>query len=154
MKQKMKNLMTITTIIVFSIIAVASTDDKSNENNDEVTYDPMTDADGGEIEGENVGYEYEQDLGDGWTLYHAYKPSQSTSDCNSKKCNWCNEIYYADDVDFEEYPSDVYEAIGNATGFGSKENIDMENKKIFSSWTVKCIYNYGDYCSRRCSEKY
>ena len=152
MKTKMKNLITITSIIVFSMIAIASSEDNSNVNNEEATEEnPMDNIDDS---GDDGSYDYTEDLGDGWTLYHAYKPSQSSSDCNSKKCNWCNDNYYADDVDFDEYPSNLYEAIGNAGGLGSKDNIDMENKRIYSSWTVKCIYNYGDYCSRRCSEKY
>ncbi len=155
MKNVVKNLKTIITVVVFSIIAIASTDDKSStengESNNDITYDPMNDADGGE----SGNYDYEEDLGDGWTLYHTYKPSQSISDCPSRKCNWCGENYYADDIEFEEFPTNIYEAIGNAGSItGDNDNIDFENKKIYSKWTVNCIYDYEGYCSRRCSEKY
>jgi hypothetical protein len=168
MKTKMKNLITITSIIVFSMIAIASSEDNSKVNNEEATEEnPMDNIDNGggggnsdyaEDLGDGGSYDYTEDCGDGWTLYHAYKPSQSTSDCNSKKCNRCPQNYNADDVEFKEYPSNSIEAAWDLAreveGVGSKDNVDMENKRIYSSWTVKCIYNYGDYCSRECSEEY
>lgn len=154
MKKKMKHLMTIATIIVFLIFAVASTDDKSNENNVENNVEnndePTESFNGG---GSAKIYEYEEDLGDGWTLFHAYKPSLSIDVCASKKCNWCNNVFYADDAELEEHPSDIWE-LAFVGASGNPERVDTVNKIIYSYWTVNCIYNYDNYCSRRCSEKY
>jgi hypothetical protein len=160
MKKVLKNLMTLTTIIFFSIIAVASSDDKSSESSEEVTNNQM-EAD----EGDAYSNYESKDVVEGWTVYHSYEPSSNISDCNSKKCNWCGEYYYADDVSYIEHPDEFeMEALSdnNEGGFGTAlfastidwNYIDKENKIIHTYWKSSCEYEYGDYCSRRCSEKY
>jgi hypothetical protein len=164
MKKKMKNLMTITTIIVFSIIAVASTEDKPNENNDEVTYDPMTDADGDPSDT----YEYSEKL-DEWTVYHSYKPNVDVSNCDSKTCDWCGNEYYAERIKFTEIPNTsnlaqmgniIHNENTSTTIFSpvgelaiDDDLIDYENRTITTDWEYNCVYYSLEYCSKKCENQ-
>ena len=155
----MKNLMTISSFIVFSIIAIASSDDKSSETSEDVTNNQL-EAD----EGDAYSNYESQDEVEGWIVYHSYKPNEEISECY-RTCNWCNERYYSDDVNYIEHP-DAFEmealSGNNEKGFGTAlfastidwDYIDKENKIIRTYWKKDCDYDFGDYCSRRCSEKY
>jgi hypothetical protein len=165
MKKKMKHLMTITTIIIFSIISIASLDDESNGNNDE-----------GTVEQANEGntYDYIEDYHNGWKIFHSYHPEVNTSECDSRKCDWCGNYYEADRIDFNEIPntSDMAQMVyitqngnkhmssleGSISGmfaFGGDRSIDdalvdTVNQYIYTTWETKCVFDFGNYCSRKC----
>jgi hypothetical protein len=72
MKTKMKNLITITSIIVFSMIAIASSEDNSNVNNEEATEEEPMD--------------YIEDV-----PYVENTPDEE--EVKTYKCQWCGDIY-------------------------------------------------------------
>lgn len=121
---KNKHLTTITLFIVFSIIAIASSDDKSSETTEEVTNSqhvcpihntPMELAPTcGEVyfcsycsaeleQGDAYKDEYEsKDVVEGWTVYHSYKPNVDISEC-SRNCDWCGDYYQANRIKYTEF---------------------------------------------------
>lgn len=72
MKTKMKNFITITSIIVFSIIAIASSEDNTNVNNEEATEEEPMD--------------YIEDV-----PYVENTPDEE--EVKTYKCQWCGDIF-------------------------------------------------------------
>jgi hypothetical protein len=168
-----KNIISFFTLIVFFIFAISSTDDSSNSTSE--NSDSAASEESNEYEGETSDLiDYTEDnnqFAKGWTIYHTNKPNISTSDCNSRTCEWCGESYYAEKIKFTEIPDTdnplqmmniVENNNGSTGGIGSymgelsidDDLIDYDNKTITTDWEYSCQFDDLNFCSRRCASEY